>query len=115
VEGVRSELESVCTNLLDNALKYTDADGRVRAAVCREGDTVVLTVADDGLGINPADRERLGQEFFRSTNPEAVRRPGSGLGLAIVARVVERHHGTLHVESAPGRGSTFAVRLPAAG
>jgi signal transduction histidine kinase len=112
VAGVRTELESVCANLLDNALKYTESGGAVRASVRREGGCVVLSVADDGPGITVADQEHVFEEFFRTTRPEATRRPGSGLGLAIVARVVERHHGTLDVDSAPGLGTTVEVRLP---
>ena len=73
-----------------------------------------LVVTDEGIGISAADVARLGTEFFRSSNPEAVAQPGTGLGLAIVRRIVERHDGRLEIESELGRGSTFRVHLPAA-
>jgi signal transduction histidine kinase len=73
---------------------------------------VRLTVSDEGIGISEEDVARLGTEFFRSSNPEAVAQPGTGLGLAIVSRVVARHHGRMEIESALGRGSTFRVFLP---
>ena len=79
------------------------------------GEAVVLTVTDEGLGISSADQEHLFDEFFRSSNPEATRRPGTGLGLAIVKRIVDRHSGEIVVESKLGEGSTFQVTLPAAG
>jgi signal transduction histidine kinase len=112
VTGVHAELRAVCANLLDNALRFTDPDGRVRATVRREDGNVVLSVADNGIGISPGDQERLFEEFFRSTNAEALRRAGCGLGLAIVRRVVERYGGSVRVESVPGRGTTVEVRLP---
>ena len=71
-------------------------------------------VVDRGLGISAEDRAKLFTEFFRSTNPEAFSLPGTGLGLAIVKRIVERHDGTVEVESTLGQGSTFTVTLPAA-
>ena len=108
------ELDKVCANLVSNAVKYTPDDGVVTITVERSGDEVVLAVADEGIGISAADIARLGTEFFRSTNPEAVAQPGTGLGLAIVRRVVDRHHGRLEIESVLGRGSTFRVVLPAA-
>jgi signal transduction histidine kinase len=74
----------------------------------------VFTCRDDGLGISGPDRQRLFNEFFRSTNPEALARPGTGLGLAIVARIASRHGGRIDVESTLGVGTTFRVTLPAA-
>jgi signal transduction histidine kinase len=104
----------VCLNLLSNAVKYTSEGGRVTVHVEQAGSEAVLTCSDDGIGISTEDQQRIGTEFFRSTNPEAVAQPGTGLGLAIVRRIVERHRGHLEIESELGRGSTFRVRLPAA-
>ncbi|GAB6985316.1 hypothetical protein JCM10369A_18400 [Nocardioides pyridinolyticus] len=113
--GDTFELDRVCANLVSNAVKYTPSDGAVDIAVARaDGGQVVLTVADQGIGISDADLARLGTEFFRSSNPEAVAEPGTGLGLAIVRRVVARHHGRLEIESELGAGSTFRVFLPQA-
>ena len=102
------------TNLLTNAIGYSDAGGTVRLSLWRQGDHVVLECADEGLGISAEDQERLFTEFFRSTNREALDRPGTGLGLTITKRVVERHHGWIEVESELGVGSTFRVFLPVA-
>lgn len=112
--GDRGDLDQVCANLISNAVKYTP-DGRgVAVSLDRRGRDVILTVCDEGLGISPADQERLFEEFFRSTNPAAVAQPGTGLGLTIAHRIVTRHRGRIEVESDLGKGTTFRVILPAA-
>ncbi len=111
--GERDELDKVVLNLVSNAVKYTQR-GRVTITLSHAGDEVVLTVSDTGIGISPADQERLFDEFFRSADPEAVTQTGSGLGLAIVQRIVHRHGGRIAVDSELGRGSTFTATLPAA-
>ena len=119
--GDSAELDRLVANLVSNAVKYTPEGGAIRVAVRRvdgveeAGDRVELEVDDEGLGISEDDQQRLFEEFFRSTNPEATSLPGTGLGLAIVKRIVERHDGDIVVRSALGRGSTFVVRLPVAG
>jgi signal transduction histidine kinase len=115
VRGDETELDRLVANLVSNAVKYTPEKGRINVGVEQVGNHVVLEVDDEGLGISEADQERLFEEFFRSTNPEATRLPGTGLGLAIVKRIVERHHGEISVRSALGEGSRFTVRLPVAG
>ena len=112
--GDHDELDRVAANLVSNAVKYTPASGTVRISVDRAGNDVVLTVVDEGIGISEDDLLRLGTEFFRSSNPEAVAQPGTGLGLAIVRRIVDRHGGRLEIQSELGSGSTFQVWLPAA-
>lgn len=114
VMGDRAELTQVVTNLISNAIKYSDRPGQVCLRLIPHSDRVELSCADDGIGISEEDRGRLFEEFFRSTNADALRRPGNGLGLSIVGRVVDRHGGTLEVESQLGQGTTFRVRLPAA-
>lgn len=117
VEGELAGLQRLVTNLLSNALKYTPEGGRVDVRLApevldgREG--VRLTCADTGIGIAEADIGDVFTPFFRSSRPEARRRPGTGLGLAITERVVTGHHGTVAVESVLGEGTTFAVWLPA--
>ncbi|MBZ5738361.1 sensor histidine kinase [Nocardioides mangrovi] len=112
--GDPDELDRICGNLVSNAVKYTPEGGTVTVTLSRRADRVELSCADTGIGIAPEDLDRLGTEFFRSSNPEAVAQPGTGLGLAIVQRIVERHGGELVVESELGRGSVFRVTLPAA-
>ena len=112
ITGNGGELERVVLNLVDNAIKYTPAGGLVEVALERSARFVRLVVADSGMGISADDQEELFGEFFRSTNPSALALPGTGLGLSIVRRIVQRHGGSIRVTSAPGEGSTFAVRLP---
>ena len=115
VAGDPEELLQLLANLVNNAVKYSRDGGSVDLALRRDGDRVVFTCADQGLGMAASDRELLFGEFFRSSDPEARERPGTGLGLAIVARIVARHEGAIEVESVLGQGSTFTVTLPAAG
>lgn len=108
VMGEPQLLERAVTNLLDNAAKWSPAGGEIRVRLT-DG---VLTVADDGAGINEQDLPHIFDRFYRSS--EARTLPGSGLGLSIVKRAAERHGGTVEVESPPGRGTTFTLRLPEA-
>ncbi len=114
VLGDETSLTSMVTNLVTNAIGYSDAGGGVRVSLWRQDEDMVLECADEGLGISEADRARLFTEFFRSTNLAALERPGTGLGLAITRRVVERHGGRIELDSELGVGSTFRVFLPAA-
>jgi signal transduction histidine kinase len=113
VLGEPEELFQLFSNLIGNAVKYTDAGGRVLVRVEPGDRQVGVTVEDNGIGISEHDQEQLFREFFRSTNPEALARPGTGLGLAIVARIVSRHAGTIEIDSERGRGTTVALTLPA--
>ncbi len=112
--GDAAELDRVVGNLLGNAVKFSPAGGTVTCTLEETGDAVVLRCTDQGIGISAADQAQLFTEFFRSTNPTALEVPGTGLGLTIVKRIVERHHGTVTIDSELGRGSTFTVTLPAA-
>lgn len=113
VSGDRTELARVVTNLVSNAIKYSDPGGQVRLSARRQGRWVTVECSDSGLGISVEDQRRLFTEFFRSTNGKALRRPGTGLGLAILKRVVERHGGQVSVTSELGAGTTFLVTFPA--
>jgi signal transduction histidine kinase len=104
-------LERVLVNLLSNALKYA-VGSRVRIEVMAEGEWVDVCVADDGPGIHPDDLPRLFRRFERGRGTEG--KDGLGLGLYGARRIVEAHGGRIEVESAPGAGSRFRVRLPAA-
>ncbi|MCX7789384.1 MAG: ATP-binding protein [Chloroflexaceae bacterium] len=112
VQGNKTRLEQIVTNLLSNAIKFTE-QGQITVRACRANDRVRLSVADTGIGIAPEHLEMIFQEFRRVETP-ARQVSGAGLGLAISRRLVELMGGTISVESAPGRGSTFTIELPMA-
>jgi signal transduction histidine kinase len=114
VLGAPHELEHVVANLVGNAVKYTLDGGRVVVTLEVADDGAVLTCTDDGIGISPTDQAHVFEDFYRSADPAAMHRSGTGLGLAIVRRVVDRHGGSIELESTLGSGSTFRVRLPGA-
>ena len=107
-------LRHIFSNLLSNALKYSPGGGNVAFRVRREGKGVtVFEVADQGIGIPAEEIGHLFESFHRASNVGAIQ--GTGLGLAIVKNAVEMHGGTITVASTLGEGTTFTVRLPAAG
>ncbi len=112
--GEPDDLDKVVLNLVSNAVKYTPQGRSISISLTAYAEAVALVVADEGIGISEDDQACLFTEFFRSSNPEAVAQPGTGLGLTIVKRIVERHGGSIHVDSCEGAGSTFVVTLPAA-
>ncbi|WP_341924097.1 GAF domain-containing sensor histidine kinase [Nocardioides psychrotolerans] len=112
ISGDRDELERVALNLVGNAVKYSRRGDTVTVSTERTERFVRLVCHDTGIGISKADQEELFTEFFRSTNPDALTQPGTGLGLSIVRRIVQRHGGSIRLESDLGVGSTFTVRLP---
>ncbi|MFF0221347.1 sensor histidine kinase [Streptomyces sp. NPDC004629] len=112
VRGSRAQLSRVLGNLLDNAQRH--AATAVTVDVGRDGDDIVVTVADDGAGIAPGDRARIFERFVRLDESRSRDDGGAGLGLAIARDVVHRHGGTLTAgESATG-GAAFRIRLPCA-
>lgn len=113
VESDPALLEQVLRNLVDNAFKYTSVGG-VTLYAKPEEHTVRIAVEDTGPGIHESERERIFQEFYQVGNPERDRTQGLGLGLAIVRRLTRLLGIELHLESVPGRGSTFAVTIPRA-
>jgi signal transduction histidine kinase len=112
IVGDSVRLEQVLQNLLDNALKYSPADGVITVCVEQRNAKAVLTVSDQGIGIPEAARARLFERFYRASNldPDCMR--GTGIGLSIVGEIVALHGGVVEVDSTEGRGSTFSVRLP---
>jgi len=113
VQADRQRIRQVLANLVDNALKYTKAGGRVTLGAVRDGGRVSLSVADTGVGIAPADLPRIWDRLYRGGRGQAE--PGLGLGLSLVRAIVTAHGGAVGVESTPDRGSTFTVTLPTAG
>jgi PAS domain S-box-containing protein len=105
-------LERVVVNLVDNAIKFTPRGGRVGVRLTATCDEAVIEVTDTGIGIPADEQDLLFTRFFRSSLAKRQEIPGSGLGLSIARAVVEMHGGTLQVDSVPGEGTTFEVRLP---
>jgi signal transduction histidine kinase len=116
VRGDAGLLRRAIQNLVENAVKHGgDAPWvAVRLDEDRAGGQVVLTVEDRGPGIDPADLPHLFDPFYRGQAAQARQVPGFGLGLALVKRTIEDHGGRISVQSSPGRGSTFTLRLPMA-
>lgn len=114
VLGDRSQLVSAVSNLVENAVKYSNRGGDVHVS-CRSSDSrVLILVADRGIGIGAADHERIFERFYRVDKGRSRATGGTGLGLSIVRHVVDNHGGTVSVRSEEGRGSLFTVSLPAA-
>ena len=113
VRADRIKLSRVIDNLIGNAVKFTEA-GEIRLEAARLDDgRAQVRVTDTGIGIEARDLANIFDEFFQLRNPERDRTKGTGLGLAICRRLVDAMGGELTVHSEPGRGSTFAVTLPA--
>ncbi|MCL2557839.1 MAG: ATP-binding protein, partial [Treponema sp.] len=106
------KLRQVFVNLLSNAVKYTDR-GRITVALRREGARYVATVGDTGAGISPEDMPHVFERFFRADRSRSRATGGAGIGLAIAAAIAEAHGGRIEARSELGRGSEFAVFLPA--
>ena len=102
-------LEHIWTNLLSNAMKFTPEGGRVSLKLHTEGNVAVVTVTDTGCGMTAEQGKHIFEKFYQGDTSHATH--GNGLGLALVKRVVDITGGSISVQSAPGKGSTFTVRL----
>ena len=107
-----SALHRCCSNLVSNAIKYTGDGGSVRVKTWAGDDQIAVEVEDTGVGIEPAFRENLFEPFEQSGEKEPQEEGGTGLGLAITHRLVSLMDGTVEVESTPGEGSVFTLRVP---
>ncbi|NEM08952.1 HAMP domain-containing histidine kinase [Geodermatophilus normandii] len=119
VLGDEARLRQVVGNLVTNALVHTPDTARVTVSIGEDtsdgGDRVVLRVADEGPGMAPRDAARVFERFYRADASRSRVAGGTGLGLSIVASLVAAHGGDVHLDTAPGRGATFTVRLPRSG
>jgi CheY-like chemotaxis protein len=106
------QFEKVLLNLLSNAFKFTEPGGRVSVRITVDDGAAMLAVRDTGVGIAPALLPRVFDRFFQADGSATRRHEGSGIGLSLARELAELHGGSIHVESAPGEGSTFTVRLP---
>ncbi|QLK25521.2 ATP-binding protein [Natrinema zhouii] len=112
VEGDAGQLRQVFQNLVSNAIEYSgEGPARVHVSAERNGTEWTVSVTDNGIGIEPADQERIFEVFQRLHSREKY--DGTGIGLALCERIIERHGGEIWVDSEPGAGSTFSVTLPA--
>jgi heavy metal sensor kinase len=114
VTGDPQWLERLWLNLIDNAIKFTPSGGSVVVRVSRDGDAAAIAVCDTGTGILPDAAPHLFERFYRADPARSPAVHGAGLGLTLVKWIVERHSGRILVDSHPGKGSTFTVRLPIA-
>jgi two-component system sensor histidine kinase SenX3 len=112
VHGDETQLTSMFTNLVDNAVKYTPPGGRVEVTGGFEDSEVVIRVSDTGIGIPEGKLPRIFERFYRVDKARSKETGGTGLGLSIVKHVAENHGGRVTVESTLGEGSTFTVYLP---
>jgi two-component system sensor histidine kinase SenX3 len=114
IQGDRRQVTSALSNLLDNAVKYSDRGSQVEVSAGTDGVDVVIRVRDHGIGIPKADLERIFERFYRVDQARSRTTGGTGLGLAIVRHVATNHLGEVRVDSRLGEGSTFELILPSA-
>ncbi|MBD2296412.1 CHASE3 domain-containing protein [Anabaena sphaerica FACHB-251] len=105
-------LYSILSNLLLNAIKYSTSGGSISLVLNSQADATIFQVIDEGIGISPAEQDKIYEPFYRCQNAESI--VGTGLGLPVVKKCVERHQGEISVESKVGVGTTFTVKIPLA-
>jgi signal transduction histidine kinase len=108
----RDAIEQAILNLLTNAMKYSGDSHEIELRLHSQDSEAVIDVADRGVGIEPAERARIFEQFYRVRAPENQNIPGTGLGLTLVNHIAKAHGGRVVVESEPGVGSTFSIHLP---
>lgn len=111
-EGDRLHLVSVIFNLVDNALKYGNGSPNIKIGIAGKENAIKLSITDNGIGVPPEYKEKIFEKFFRVPTGNLHNAKGYGLGLSYVAHVIEKHKGTINVESVEGNGSKFNIRLP---
>ncbi|MFW2374756.1 MAG: ATP-binding protein, partial [Gammaproteobacteria bacterium] len=104
-------LRIAINNLLTNAIKYNQPGGSVKLSAEETDSQILVRVRDSGIGIAAEEKQRIFQKFYRSDNEEVRKRTGHGLGLPLAKEIIELHHGELHVESWPGKGTEFTIVL----
>jgi heavy metal sensor kinase len=113
IQGDREHFKRLLLNLIDNAIKYTPASGRVTLSLRCDGNWAHLGISDTGMGLTEDEQEQIFNRFYRAAEARSQKGGGAGLGLSIAQSIAVAHGGRIEVESTPGQGSTFTVSLPA--
>lgn len=106
------ELARAITNMMENAIAYTPVGGSITLRTHTQDDHAIISMQDTGIGIAAADLPHIFEHFYRADQARSTETGGSGLGLSIAQKIVDSHNGTIEVESTPGQGSTFSIKLP---
>ncbi len=112
IQADRNKIEQVFANLIDNAIKYTKESGLIEILLCEQGQTVCVTVQDNGIGILKEHRDRVFERFYRVDKARSRELGGTGLGLSIVKHIVLAHKGKIAIESEPNKGTKVSVTFP---
>jgi signal transduction histidine kinase len=112
IRGDTDALVTALLNLLDNAWKYTGDEKRIVLRTEARNGSVCFAVEDNGIGLTPRESKRVFRRFYQTDQGLSRSAGGCGLGLSIVQSIVEAHHGSVRVQSEPGRGSTFTIEIP---
>ena len=112
VPADRDAVQQAVINLLSNAMKYSAESREIALDLSRDNDAAVIRVVDRGVGIPREEQTRIFERFYRVQSPENECLPGTGLGLTLAEYIIVAHGGTIDVESEPGKGSTFTIRIP---
>ena len=110
ITGDKDRLKQVFINIIDNAIKYSNAGGRVRIEAVQMGGNVQIVISDSGVGIPKSDLPNIKNKFYKANRT----RPGSGIGLALADEIIRRHKGRLEIDSEEGVGTTVTITLPTA-
>ncbi len=112
IQGDRLHMQSVVFNLLDNSIKYSNKEPSIQIDLKEKGNDVVVNISDNGIGMDPTFKDKVFDKFFRIPHGDTHNAKGYGLGLSYTAQVIQKHQGTIAVESKPGIGTTFTIILP---
>jgi two-component system sensor histidine kinase VicK len=114
IMGDKDRIEQVIVNILSNAIKYTSENGKIEVSLKRDGDSILIKVADNGIGIPKEDLPRLFERFYRVDKARSRMLGGTGLGLSIARQIVEAHKGKIRIQSEYGQGTQVFINLPVA-
>lgn len=109
MKGMRRYLYEIIYNLCDNAIRYSESGSKVKINLKKKNGSIVLAVADEGIGIAPEHQSRIFERFYRVDKSHSKETGGKGLGLAIVKNAVAYHGGTIRIDSRIGKGTTITV------